>query len=108
MQSVHLSYLHFQVLVFSIIIFEIMRILYINENLDHLPVQFPFLIIFLPYVLGFLALISNIISLHSELPLALSGCITMALIRICAHLILEDAICLILLLAELGVLPWTK
>lgn len=41
MQSVH-----FQVLVFSIIVFEIMKILCINENLDHLPAQFPLLIFF--------------------------------------------------------------
>lgn len=39
-------YLHFQFLVFSIIIFEIMRILCINKNLDQLPVQFPLLIVF--------------------------------------------------------------
>jgi len=53
MQSVHLLYLHFQVLVFSIIVFEIMGILCINENLGHLPVQFPLLIFFLPYTLVF-------------------------------------------------------
>lgn len=36
-------YLHFQFLVFSIIRFEIMRILCINKDLDRLPVQFPLL-----------------------------------------------------------------
>lgn len=46
MQSVHLLYLHLQVLVFSVTIFEIMRILCINENRDHLPAQFPLLIFF--------------------------------------------------------------
>lgn len=77
------------------------------KNLDHLPVQFPLLIFFFALHLRFLALISEITSLHSELPPALSRCITMALIRICAHLKLEDAVCLILFLAKLGVLPRT-
>lgn len=103
MQSVHLLYLHFQVLVFSIIIFEIMRILCINEKSWSLTCAVSIINFFFALHLSFLALISEITSLHSELPPALSGCITMALIRIYAHLKLEDAVCLILFLAKLGV-----
>lgn len=71
-----------------------------------LPAQFPFFFFF-ALRLSFLALILEMIASHSELPPALSGCITVALIRTCAHLKLEDAVCLILLLAKLRVLPWT-
>lgn len=69
--------------------------------------SFHFLFSFFSLRLSFLALISEMISSHSELPPALSGCITVALIRICAHLKLEDAVCLMLLLAKLRVLPCT-
>lgn len=70
-----------------------------KDDFDHLPAV-SIINQFCLTAQVFLALISAMSSLPTELPLALSEGIAMALIRIWAHLKVEGAVCFILLLAN--------